>query len=494
MEEPIPEKAADAEISQEAKIEPQVKNEDDLIPAESLTSSTHLYSTRSKDKLSEAENKSLLKQKQNNVIVQPRLKPLPFKKEDLFLKSKSLTKSAAGRYNDIEFYHFEDHPFNRRGFKYKPCHPNPLFSSNLFSTTDMEPFTVRPSYFDRSQGILFSSEMNCVTTSQGWRSVRANCGIREGKYYMEFDIVNSQNGSGHVRLGLARKEASLEAPVGFDGYGYGLRDIHGQKITLSRPKNFMNNEGFKSGDVIGILIELPSLTEHRNAVEDFIKNKLRSRKSDSIEEKGSHKKRKKAKAHHDENALQDNEAFLAFNNISRDQIPIRYKNALFYEQYEYTPTRKMEHLLNPVTVFGEKAILEKTGGQEESNSLPRIPNSKIVVYKNGVEIGTMFENLYSFLPTNEENEEADISLNTKQQQNPNYKNTDDGSLGYYPMLSVFLGGIVGLNPGPDFKFPVSQNPDVKPLSSRYDEVVIEEWYWDLIDEIEAEYLDSFDVQ
>lgn len=188
----------------------------------------------------------------------------------------------------------------------------------------------------------------------------------------------------------------------------------------------------------------------------------------------------------------ENSAFNQNGNISRDQIPIKYKNALYYEQYEYTGTKTMEHLLNPVTIFGEKAVLENVE-QESKNAenLPRIPGSRIRIFKNGVEQGCLVENLYSFLPTDVESAEHGMAYNTQQQQNPSYRNTDDGSLGYYPMLSVFQGGIVGINAGPEFAYPVAE-ADVRPLCKRYDEHVVEEWYWDLVDEIEAQYLDSFD--
>ena len=58
------------------------------------------------------------------------------------------------------------------------------------------------------------------------------------------------------------------------------------------------------------------------------------------------------------------------------------------------------------------------------------------------------------------------------------------------MLSAFQFGVVNLNAGPNFEF----TPDpVKPLSDRYNEQVVEQYYWDLVDEVEAEYLDSFDL-
>ncbi len=58
------------------------------------------------------------------------------------------------------------------------------------------------------------------------------------------------------------------------------------------------------------------------------------------------------------------------------------------------------------------------------------------------------------------------------------------------MMSVFLNGVVKINAGPNFRFPISE--EAQPLCKRYDESVVEEWLWDLIDEVEADYLDSFD--
>ncbi|CUM54471.1 uncharacterized protein AC631_04086 [Debaryomyces fabryi] len=499
-----PELGEPIETSVDASIEPQVKEETLYNEAQApipISTTAHQYSTRSKDKKDNDNNlKSQLKQKQHNVIIQPRLKPVPFKKLDLTKNDgKEPSKQLIKKINEDKFYQSDDHPFNKRGFKYKPCKPNPLFPSNLYSTTDLPPFIVRPSYFDRSQGIIFNSDLSSVSTLQGWRSVRSNIGVREGKHYIEFNIINANTSAdkSHVRIGFARKEASLEAPVGFDGYGYGLRDLNGQKITLSRPMEFMKNckeigvAGFKSGDVIGMLIELPSLEEHKKAIDDFINQKLKEKGTQSYD---SHPGKKKRKTKKNNEADNDDEKFTKYNNISRDQIPIKYKNALYYEQYEYTTTKKMDHLLNPVTVFGEKAILENAGNSREATNLQTIPNSKITVFKNGIEIGVMFENLYSFLPTYLEDAELNVSYNTRQLQNTGYKNTDDGSLGYYPMLSVFQNGVVGINPGPDFKFPIAGlDNDVRPMSERYNEIIIDEWYWDLIDEVEAEYLDSFDV-
>lgn len=416
-----------------------------------------------------------LKQKAANVVLHSRLKPTLFQ-SDLIepVPSSTLLYTVNGQ----NFYMYDDLPLNRRGYKYKPCRANGLLKSNLYLTGDYPPYGIRVDYFDRSPGVACSEDMTGVTTQHGWLSARSNIGIREGTYYFEFDIVNANNSSdkSHVRVGLARKEAALEAPVGFDGYGYCLRDLTGQKITLSRPKPFMPEEmgGFSSGDTIGMVVELPSLKVQREHCAEFAKEFQTSRK----------KKRRAGQLAADEEERKLN----LYGNIVRDQVPIKYKNGLYFEQFEYTTTKQMDHLLNPVTVFGERAILEKNN--DTKPALPTIPNSKIVIYKNGECVGTMFEDLYLFLPLNANDDASAADAITKQLLNTFYRNTDDGSLGYYPMMSVFLNGIVKLNAGPHFKYEVPSG--ALPLSENYASKIAEDVYWDIVDEVEAEYLDSFE--
>lgn len=499
-----PENAPNAVL--EPAVVPQVKQEPDIAPSAEISAppaasgTPHHYSTRSKENKTKAAangglSKSQLLQKRLNVVVHSRLKPVPFKQNDLLVNEATMPGRAfLEEIHETRFYLSDEHPFNKRGFKYKPCRPNAAFPSNLYATTDIPPYSVRPSFFDRSQGILFSDDWSLVSTHDGWRSVRTNLGVREGKYYMEFDVVNANNShdKSHVRIGIARKEASLEAPVGFDGYGYAIRDVNGQKITLSRPKEFMGAEsgGFSSGDTIGFLVDLPLLERHRESLRQQLEqSRLSSGHGSASQEQKLPKKRRKTGPQKPFSGL-DTVDFNSFGNISRDQIPIKYKSSLYYEQYEYTSTKQMEHLLNPVTVFGEKAFLEQHA--TSASNLPTIPDSRVVVYKNGVKLGTMYEDLFSFLPF-EDDADDEVFCNTKQLQNTAYRNTDDGSLAYYPMLLVFQKGVVGLNPGPNFKYPLKDEEGVKPLSDRYAENVVDEWYWDILDEVEAEYLDSFDV-
>lgn len=331
-------------------------------------------------------------------------------------------KPASQQHNG---FHNVDVPLNtRQGFMYRPCRPNPLLNVLKFATADIPPYKTCLGLFDRSSLALLSGDCTKVTTERGWVSARANVAMTEGRWFFEFRIVESDD-TRHVRVGIGRREASLEAPIGFDGYGYGLRDKTGDKVHLSRPKPFMD-EGFQAGDVIGIVVELPEGP---------------------------------------------------FMDVSRSQVAMRYKSNLYYEKFDYVATKPMDHLLNPVTVFGEKAIADANSWRPETLS-----GSKMTVYKNGKLMGTCFEDLYSFLPPNSE------LTNNKFNREGKYVN--NGSLGYYPTLSVYNGGVAELNAGPGFDFKPELDDGVRPLYQLYDQSIADDILWDLVDELEAEAMED----
>lgn len=403
-------------------------------------------SSEKRAKVKKQETQLQRKQRLSNVIVKSRLKPSTLPHDSIISEP---TATGQVEIQGTTYFYHDDLPLNRRGYKYKPCMPCPLFPSNKYATTELAPYTVRVSHFDRSQGVGCSADMAGITTPSGWLLARCNIALRSGLHYFEYDIVhaNVEGSKAHVRIGIGRKELSLEAPVGFDGYAYGLRDVTGQKLTLSRPESFM--ESFSSGDTIGFLVNLPLMLDHRRTLASF-----------------------------DKKTLEEETRLNSHSNIFRDHIPIKYKNGLYFEQFEYTRTKQMDHLLNPVTVFGEKAVVEEI----HQDALPVMQGSLIVVYKNGQCMGEMFKDLYLFLLTPQNT--------TTQLQNPQYCNTDDGSLGYYPMMLAFQNGVVRINPGPDFKFAVPEG--ATPLCEEFDNSVVEEWLWDIIDEVDAEYIDSFE--
>lgn len=456
----------------------------------------------------------------------PRLKPVPYTLRDLSttLKQPQLSPATTinnGQSRKIQLYSTPDLPNNKRGFKYVPCRPNPFLDSSLYSTTDLPPYHVHWSYFDRSPEMYVDEKMTTVGTldTNGWRSSRASVGIREGSWYIEYKIINgidekarektnneynsndndnnnetsrsvtpmhNMNLSSHVRLGIARREASLEAPVGFDGYGYGVRDINCEKIHLSRRSESFN-EDLKIGDVIGILVELPDMKTQRELAQSMI-----------MQETLSDPKFNEPSVNNTDNNNIIENSFLE-KGIERDMIPIKYKGELFFEQYEYTSSKAMEHLLNPVTVFGERAIPDKERFQPA-----KLPNSSMTLYVNGEKKGILFENLFAYLPPASEQRMARTGgskvSHKKQKDDAFIVDHDDGELGYYPMVSSFRGGAIEINSSTkiweipqDIKDKIA-NGDIKPYGTRIKSFITEEYMSDLIDNTVNRYLDKKELE
>ena len=360
--------------------------------------------------------------------------------------------------------------------------------------SETEPFFPHVNYEDASSYILFDEAGKQITTEKGFRMARANVGVREGRWYWECKITSGvraledgrqdqSNGEasgsgneasearGHVRVGWARREASLDAPVGFDAYSYGLRDVGGQKMHISRPKDFFPpGEDIREGDVIGMEIELPSLALHRKIVQGYY-NPAVDLNETAAEEGGEGP------------------------DIIRDRVPIHYKAHLYFEQFEYHPTKELEEYMNPSPLLSTNSA----GSGQEPNSihpvvaLRTLPNSSIKVYKNGKYVGTPFTNLLAFLPP----------ASKPQAQVGARDGLDDGMLGYFPAISVFRGGAAEANFGPDFWHPPADQADtdmtdadadanqshsatksLRPVSERYNEQIAEDITYDLVDEVD----------
>ncbi|KAI8877437.1 hypothetical protein K501DRAFT_337410 [Backusella circina FSU 941] len=335
-----------------------------------------------------------------------------------------------------------DHPFNRFGFKYIPCEPS-ILPRVAYQQAENSLGGCTISIPDKSSYVSVTKDGLTVTTDKGFRMCRANVGVKEGNWYWEATIQtgNSTVEGPHVRIGWARREACLNAPVGYDGYSYGYRDKTGDRVFCSRPEKY--GEPFRAGDVIGLYISIPPKDKHR------------------------------------------------FKSASRRRIPIAYKEHLWFEEKDFRSSKEMEALADPF-------------GKEENTYEPAILHgSYITLYKNGVNQGVMFTDLIDFedfgrLPETVLAKRA----KKKRKQKKDYPNgipendsvghqhwtedpplEDDGTLGYYPAVSVFKGGVVTCNFGPHFQYPPHDQPDYKPMSQRYDEYMAEECCWDILDEL-----------
>lgn len=376
--------------------------------------------------------------------------------------------------------------FNKKSFNYTSAVPDPIFRhSLLFRQTETPPFTARFSFEDRASNILMDVEGRHITTEKGWRSAKANVCMREGRWYWEcrvncgtprLETDNSTGTSGpHVRIGIGRREATLDGPVGFDCYSYGIRDINGQKVHMSRPKAFFEKgESIKQGDVVGFEVNLPSKSLHYKVVNGTYNPKV------------------------------DNEDLgntsIERADIIRDRAAIKIKDYWVFEQAAYAPGKELEDWCSPApTAFKHD---KKPCPTHPLVPLRTLPFSSIKVYKNGIFMGTAFENLFAFLPpASKPAVVKDMFFR---------EGLDDSTLGYYPMVSVFQGGAAEVNFGPYYWFPppgFEQSDDVEildsdqplekmkmnkitPLTVRYDEQIIEDVIADLVDEVYFWMLDG----
>jgi COMPASS component BRE2 len=361
---------------------------------------------------------------------------------------------------------------------------------------------------DSDRTFHFDSSCRFVTNEKGWRTSRANVFAREGNLYYEVKIAKGIPAEGpgldesspqpHIRMGWARREAPLDAPVGFDGYSYAITDTSFQtmhksrfgKIHLPQPKSksknkktaqpvpVHENDQIRQGDVIGLLITLPSLGLHRKVVDGIYNPAV---------DVGD--------------GFDDPPSFIGPSDIIRDRIPVPYRGNIYFEQFEYQMTKSME-------TYSDRGPFNKImpHPNHEDVCLRSLPCSSIKIYKNGQLVGTAFEGLMAFLPP-----ASVVPASTGARIG-----FDDGYLGYYPAVSSFSGGIAETNFGPDFWYPpedldlpssadvamggtedhvapssipsslsevgIAEKRRPRALGARYKEQIAEDVTWDIIDE------------
>ncbi|KAL0566278.1 transcription factor, contains a PHD finger motif [Marasmius crinis-equi] len=380
---------------------------------------------------------------------------------------------------------------NRHGFRYTPAGINPRGYYLPCRTIESKPTAFRVSWEDRSPFIYVTPDGLQLLGSKGFRSARCNAPLREGRWYMEVKILrgggeklteDSRRDGSHVRLGFGRREAPLNAPVGLDGYSYGYRDKSGEKVALSRPRPY--GRSFATGDVIGMYISLPP-----------------QRQPDPKDPNDPAK-------------------------IKRERIAIDLKGQEMFEILEYPQSKEMIALMDYADSKSSKsnsaatqsATFAKPSGKPSERApstktkdtgpslrpLPTLPGSRIAFFVNGECQGVAFQDLYDYLQlrTNTvqlKKEKKRVREGVKEhRENP----FDDGTLGYYPFISLFNSASVELNPGPDFAFTPppdidailddpsaakmeGQDPTWRPMSERYAEFMKEQWDLDELEEVDA---------
>ena len=118
----------------------------------------------------------------------------------------------------------------------------------------LTPDTCVVALHDRAPQLNVSDDRLHVTGTKFYCTARATHGVSRGNWYYEVKIVEMPEGAA-TRIGWAQKNANLQAPLGFDKFGYSCRSRKGTKFHDSVGKHY--SDGYSQGDVIGCLIELP---------------------------------------------------------------------------------------------------------------------------------------------------------------------------------------------------------------------------------------------
>eukprot|EP00834_Sanchytrium_tribonematis_P002348 NODE_71_length_24927_cov_1.205937.p6 type:complete len:427 gc:universal NODE_71_length_24927_cov_1.205937:24422-23142(-) len=105
-------------------------------------------------------------------------------------------------------------------------------------------------------------EANVIKNNMGWRTGKGNFALISGSWYYEITLIE-----GHCRVGFAQISADLQSYPGYDSFGYGFSNTGRLYHQAIARETFESRIGFKVGDTVGILIELPdSQTEEEEAI------------------------------------------------------------------------------------------------------------------------------------------------------------------------------------------------------------------------------------
>lgn len=388
----------------------------------------------------------------------------------------------------------------------------------------------------------FTKDMLTKTGELGQYTTRANVYAREGQFFWEAKVVSTSPLSnkdnkgealqsvqskdksscerGSVRIGFARREQAMALPLGFQAYSYCAVRTAGNKFgsVMFRQSMFqIDGKEYpdpKSGDVIGLMITLPSLEIHDQVVKgtynpadhpdlSYGPMSLKALKKKPAASKKGMAKPKSAVAKGKEKASTDTpepehlrdsvrRQLYAERGITipptldilRDRNPFPFKNNLVYfECPDYTPRPDLVHTATRGRTVNPESgkFWETVTDSHPCHEIPwlrTLPGSKIEVWVNGEYMGVAYEHLLAFLPP-----ASYIEKSAKASQL--YGDVDDGMLGYYPAISHYGGGTVESKfDGPWwFGYDKEAFPYARPFGERYQEQIVEDFVSDMVDEI-----------
>lgn len=432
-----------------------------------------------------------------------------------------------------------------------------------FHAAETPPFRARLSDENHPQcaidqlNSVFTKDMMGKSGEYGSFTSKANVFAREGQFFYEIKILSQaptempsvilQNGDrtltdrGAIRAGFCRRETPTGEALGSSAYSYAVvarngpgKDygpvrfasfLHNVKGNRGHQVKGINHGDLKVGDVMGLMITLPSLEVHKKVVQGTFnpadypdlacgpgKPKAKS-KGTKKKDKGAGKEKEKdvdaAKIRSSvDEELQHRTLIRSAlkevtglnipvdHDILRDRNPFIHKNGLVYfECPEYTTRPDLER---PSNSTRQKSINPETGKvydliedphpQHELPHLRTLPGSKIEFWVNGKYHGVAWEHLLAFLPPASYIDGARARTSIR-------ADVDDGLLGYYPAVTHATGGAVECKFDGPWWYGYADGPPREParaIGERYQEQIVEDFVADMVDEIYLERLHGGD--
>eukprot|EP01135_Chromosphaera_perkinsii_P008545 Nk52_evm11s1400 gene=Nk52_evmTU11s1400 len=280
---------------------------------------------------------------------------------------------------------------------------------------------------------------------KGYCSARATHGVSAGTWYFEVEVLTPDPerkcsvNDAHCRLGWSQKYAELQAPCGYDDFGYSYRDKYGTAFHKAHGHRY--GDSFTTGDVIGLMICLPS--EAPSVLPRAVQCEAESGvTSEGKEGRSSRSKSSQAKAAEAtvkaevtsgpllSNATFKYEEAQTSMTTSFDGKLINLNGTKTTEEEDEESERANELIeTDAVNICKTKKILvdykghsyyeEKYNSTDVVKTLRPLKGSKIMFFKNGTCQGVAFSDI-------------------------------NGGM-YFPTISLYMGARVKVNFGPEFK-------------------------------------------
>lgn len=114
---------------------------------------------------------------------------------------------------------------------------------------------------DLVREVMEKEGADCENASSAAASAAAAAGKMSNKRARKSNVGTPPNYdasklTGHVRIGWSMRTGDLQAPVGYDRWSYGFRDILGSRIHRSRREDRWGGEPFGPGDIMGLCITM----------------------------------------------------------------------------------------------------------------------------------------------------------------------------------------------------------------------------------------------